>query len=679
MKKTINLLTLASLPLLFLLAACGPTPPASVQIDDDDADGTAPTASVQIDDDADGTAPIGETNSAEGIESNSWQLDSYTVDGKMGKMVEALPETTFTFANGQMAGMTGCNNTGAEYTIDDNNISFGTGMSTMMFCGEVENGQEDAIQANLNVVATYKVDGGNMQMMNADGNVILQFSAIEIDQPSTAEIDQPSIAETEDVNNGAALFEDKMWQLDSYNANGELMATTASGTYTFTSAEDENPAQMDAHTGCNNISATYTLDGQKITFGMGISTQKSCGEALDMQEAGIQSSLHSTTSYEIEGGTLKMTNASGTIMMQFSAIENVTLTDTLWQATKMNNGTDGVISLLPETTVTAVFAADNTLSGNASCNMYNTSYQVNGDELQVDPSIVTTRRACAEPIATQEGMYLTALSSAVTYKILGNKLELHDANGSLQISYTAVPATSLTSTTWEAIAYGSGGQVAVSVINGTRITAVFDENGKISGSAGCNSYFSSYEADSSAINIGEETAKTAMDCPADGVMAQEAAYVAALSTAATYTISDNKLELRTADGALAVSYIAAEPVSLAESGWDILAYNNGKGGVASNISGIKITMNFDAGGGVSGSAGCNSYFGSYEAGQELIVFGLIGSTEMFCAEPEGVMEQEAEFLAALATVNSYHIDGDLMTMRDENGGVAVQLKVTGDS
>ena len=43
----------------------------------------------------------------------------------------------------------------------------------------------------------------------------------------------------------------------------------------------------------------------------------------------------------------------------------------------------------------------------------------------------------------------------------------------------------------------------------------------------------------------------------EGVMDQEAQYLAALETAATYTISADRLELRTADGALAVSYVAA--------------------------------------------------------------------------------------------------------------------------
>jgi len=56
---------------------------------------------------------------------------------------------------------------------------------------------------------------------------------------------------------------------------------------------------------------------------------------------------------------------------------------------------------------------------------------------------------------------------------------------------------------------------------------------------------------------------------------------------------------------------------------------------------------------------CNSYFGGYEVeGNQLLIPGPIGATEMYCAEPEGVMDQEQEYLATLQLAESYDIDGD---------------------
>ena len=62
---------------------------------------------------------------------------------------------------------------------------------------------------------------------------------------------------------------------------------------------------------------------------------------------------------------------------------------------------------------------------------------------------------------------------------------------------------------------------------------------------------------------------------------------------------------------------------------------------------------------VKGSAGCNSYFGSYEIkGSQLSIRGPIGATEMYCMEPEGVMGQEQEYLSTLQLAQSYEIDGN---------------------
>ncbi len=468
-------------------------------------------------------------------------------------------------------------------------------------------------------------------------------------------------------------FEDKMWQLDNYRADGQLIAATTSGSYTFTPATEKYPAQIDGFTGCNNISVTYTMDGQKLTFGMGISTQKACGELMDKQETGINTAMRSIISYDMDGERLLMMDSSGTVLLQFSVIEELPLTDTLWQATSVDNGAGASIQLLPETTVTAVFSNNNSISGNASCNMYNTTYEIRGDALRVDPSIITTRRACTEPIAAQEGLFLAALSNGTHYSIRGNRLDLRGEDDVLYLSFTAVPPLPLIGTRWKAIAYNSGGGAMVGVMDGTMITAVFDEEGKFSGDAGCNSYFSDYTTDNSSLRIGNELAKTTMDCPDEKVMTQESGYTAALRDVTTYSINDNTLELHTADGSLAASYVAVKERHLANSEWTIHAYNDGNGGVVTVIADTDITMTFDDDGNVSGSAGCNQYNGRYEAGNEALSFGTIQSTQKMCIEPK-VMEQEAAFLAALTTVNSYHIDGDQIIIRDEHGSIAIQLK-----
>ena len=78
----------------------------------------------------------------------------------------------------------------------------------------------------------------------------------------------------------------------------------------------------------------------------------------------------------------------------------------------------------------------------------------------------------------------------------------------------------------------------------TEVTAVFGADGQLSGSAGCNRYSAPYTVDGNKIKIGLAIS-TMMAC-AQPIMAQEAAYLAAIQPAATYNIQGTKLELRDA-------------------------------------------------------------------------------------------------------------------------------------
>ena len=76
----------------------------------------------------------------------------------------------------------------------------------------------------------------------------------------------------------------------------------------------------------------------------------------------------------------------------------------------------------------------------------------------------------------------------------------------------------------------------------------------------------------------------------------------------------------------------------------------------------EITATFDSTEGkVTGSAGCNHYFGDYEvSGNELSFPGPIASTEMWCGEEIG--EQERQYLNTLSDAESYKIEGDKLTI-----------------
>jgi len=206
------------------------------------------------------------------------------------------------------------------------------------------------------------------------------------------------------------------------------------------------------------------------------------------------------------------------------------------------------------TAITLNFGSGGALGGYDGCNNYTAGYSLNGANITLLSPIATTQKACPEPVLQQSTAYLQALGKAATYKVDSGKLSLSDSGGATLATYS-VQSSALGGTSWDVISYNNGQGGVVSVMADTQLTADFGADGNLTGFAGCNNYNATYTVSgTNAIQIGPvASTRKACDQP-QGVMDQETQYLAALSTAATYTIDAGKLEMRTSDGAIAASF-----------------------------------------------------------------------------------------------------------------------------
>lgn len=243
------------------------------------------------------------------------------------------------------------------------------------------------------------------------------------------------------------------------------------------------------------------------------------------------------------------------VVSKTPAATTATLEGTTWQLIAYLDAAGNLTLPFREAPATLTMA-DGQANGNTGCNNYFGSYTLDGDSLSFGP-MGATMMACPEPQANQEQAFLAGLENVASYAIVGNQLHLLNADGEIIMAFEPQVSVSLTGAVWSATSVNNGNQAVVSLVNGSEITAIFGEDGTLSGSAGCNNYSTTYTVDGDSITIGM-AASTMMFCgEPEGVMEQETQYLAALETAATYTISADRLELRTADGALAVSYVAS--------------------------------------------------------------------------------------------------------------------------
>ena len=86
------------------------------------------------------------------------------------------------------------------------------------------------------------------------------------------------------------------------------------------------------------------------------------------------------------------------------------------------------------------------------------------------------------------------------------------------------------------------------------------------------------------------------------------------------------------------------------------------------LAGTSIWAIFADGNRVEGAGGCNGYLGTYEVGTScsLAVHDLMQTLNV-CHSPDGVMEQEGEYLNALKNASSFRTAGDSLWLFYENG------------
>ena len=335
-----------------------------------------------------------------------------------------------------------------------------------------------------------------------------------------------------------------------------------------------------------------------------------------------------------------------------------------------------MVNALEGTPVTLVFGENKTAGGSAGCNHYSASYTVNGKAITFGPA-GSTLMYCMKPgVMDQESAYLGLLGTVKTYEFRDGALTFFDGNGTAVLEFKKhVPPTPepLVGTDWTLASYHTGDAI-VSVIAGTTVTAVFTEDG-FGGSAGCNHYFGTYTVDGAKMTVGA-LGFTEMYCENPGVMDQESTYLGLLGSVASFAIEGEELTLMDANGTKVLMFVKAvppEPEPLVGTNWTLESLHTGDA-VSSVIAGSGITAVFGDDGKVTGSAGCNNYFASYNLSGSSLTFGPAGSTKMSCAEPEGVMEQESTYLGLLEAMKSYTIEGDRLSLLDENGTAVLDFR-----
>jgi heat shock protein HslJ len=249
----------------------------------------------------------------------------------------------------------------------------------------------------------------------------------------------------------------------------------------------------------------------------------------------------------------RLTLASLALTVAFSACAAVPpaaeppgLQGTAWMLSELPGRT-----LVPGSSVTLRFE-DGRASGSDGCNRYGVAYSTTGATLKVEPSGISTQMACAPELMQQASAFMASLTGAQGYRVDAGHLQLLGADGKVLARFAPQPE-GLAGTAWQVTGFNNGRQAVVSGLGGTELTLAFSTDGRVSGSAGCNRYTGTFRQDAKALSFGPAAATRRMCAEPAGIMEQEQQFLKALETVATARQEADRLELRTAEGAIALT------------------------------------------------------------------------------------------------------------------------------
>jgi heat shock protein HslJ len=227
-------------------------------------------------------------------------------------------------------------------------------------------------------------------------------------------------------------------------------------------------------------------------------------------------------------------------------------------------------------------------------------------------------------------------------------------------------AERLVGSKWILLSYGPANDQRPALPNAPA-TLDFNTVDSFEGLTGCKEYHALYTIDGSTFAI-TEVQQTKRACVEQGAQQQEAAFIAALGSAATLATQGDMLTIGYDGGELRFVFRPSlvpspMPSALTGTSWQLVAFETGVT-TTSVLTREQMTAEFESEE-VYGRVGCNLYEArTIVNGQTLM---LVDFYETVVGCDEAVLRQAATFLAALESTQSFQLEGDTLLLTYDEG------------
>ena len=231
----------------------------------------------------DATTPV--ASPAPSLADSAWILAALP-----GTTLLPAPQATLRFDADRATGGDGCNRYSARFTAANGKLELGQQRtSTRRACPEAASQLAGAFNGALDNTRGYRIEGGSLLLLAADGQTLATFAP----QPQTLA--------------GTA------WQVEAYNNGRQAVVSVITGTQlTLAFGADGG---LRGSGGCNTFQGRFTAVAGQVSIGRMASTRMACPqpEGRMAQEAAFLAALQSATHARREADRLELLGASGAV------------------------------------------------------------------------------------------------------------------------------------------------------------------------------------------------------------------------------------------------------------------------------------------------------------------------------------------------------------------------------
>lgn len=192
--------------------------------------------------------------------------------------------------------------------------------------------------------------------------------------------------------------------------------------------------QLGASVGCNSMSGSYALDGDRLMLNNAGVTEMGCDPARQAQDDWLFGVLGAQPTLTLDGDDLTLTSGGTVIRLldRETAEPDLQLAGPVWTVESIITG--DVVSSVPQgATATLEIGADGSVALQTGCNSGGGRVAVDGAVLHFS-DIITTKRGCAGAAGELEAAVLNLLAAdGVSFVIDAQTLTLRVVDRGLQL------------------------------------------------------------------------------------------------------------------------------------------------------------------------------------------------------------------------------------------------------